>query len=246
MLLHGLGKLTLLDYPGYLACTAFTGACNFRCPFCHNAPLVLSSDSCEQISEDDFFSFLDSRKGRLEGVCVSGGEPTLQPDLPDFLTKIKEKGFRVKLDTNGYRPDVLKHLISLNCVDMIAMDIKNAKETYAYTAGLPKDAFHIESIEESIRLLLTSGLPHEFRTTVVKELHSADGMRSIGLWLSGLSSSCGLGTVCNSPYYLQEFKSSGALLCGDATHFSSHTEETMKQFLDLLHPYLPNTKLRGQ
>ena len=246
MVLHGLGKLTLLDFPGYLACTAFTGACNFRCPFCHNAPLVLSPNACEHISEEEFFSFLTSRKGRLEGVCITGGEPTLQPDLPEFLSKIKAMGFLVKLDTNGYRPDILKPLIEGKLIDAVAMDIKNSKEAYALTAGLPEESFRTDLIEESIRILLSSGISHEFRTTVVAELHDASRILAIGTWLSGLASDCGLGNTCPSPYYLQEFKASESLICGETTLFTAHTEETMKSFVSLLQPYLPNTKLRGQ
>ena len=246
MILHGLGKLTLLDYPGYLACTAFTGACNFRCPFCHNALLVLSPNACEHITEEEFFAFLTSRKGRLEGVCITGGEPTLQPDLPEFLSKIKELGFLIKLDTNGYRPEILKHLLAQGLIDAVAMDIKNAKEAYALTVGLPEESFCIGSVEESIRTLLTSGIPHEFRTTVVKELHDADRFLSIGHWLSHLSATCGLGQVCNSPYFLQEFKASDSLICGESTLFHAHDTETMNSFVSVLQPYLPNTKLRGQ
>lgn len=246
MQLHGLGKLTLLDYPGYLACTAFTGACNFRCPFCHNASLVLSPDACEHISEDEFFSFLDSRKGRLEGVCVTGGEATLQPDLPEFLKKIKSKGFLVKLDTNGYRPDVLASLIRDKLVDAVAMDIKNAKEAYPVTIGLPKESFDIQRIEESICILLGSGIGHEFRTTIVKELHDAAQMNSIRDWLSGLSLRCNQGTICNSPYFLQSFKPSDNLICGDDTFYHAHTEETLLSFVSLLQQKVPNTKLRGQ
>ncbi|MBE5952200.1 MAG: anaerobic ribonucleoside-triphosphate reductase activating protein [Lachnospiraceae bacterium] len=246
MVLHGLGKLTLLDYPGYLACTAFTGACNFRCPFCHNAPLVLSPSLCEHITEEDFFNFLRSRKNRLEGVCITGGEPTLQPDLPDFLAKIKELGFRIKLDTNGYHPEVLATLLEQHLLDAVAMDIKNSKDAYAMTAGIPEAEFQTERIEESIRLLLTSCIPHEFRTTVVKELHNADRMASIGKWISSLSKETGANSPCLSPYFLQEFKASGSLICGETTLFSPHSAETMNCFVSLLQTHLPNTKLRGQ
>lgn len=246
MVLHGLGKLTLLDYPGYLACTAFTGACNFRCPFCHNAPLVLSPSLCEHITEEDFFDFLRSRKNRLEGVCVTGGEPTLQPDLPEFLSKIKELGFLVKLDTNGYRPDVLKDLLRQRLLDAVAMDIKNSKDAYAMTAGIPDEEFQIHQIEDSIRLLLTSGIPHEFRTTVVKELHTADRMADIGKWLSSLSKDACAADLCPSPYFLQEFKASGSLICGETALFSPHSAETMNTFVSLLQTHLPNTRLRGQ
>ena len=134
MRLLGLQRLTLLDFPGRIACTVFTGGCNLRCPFCHNSSLVHSVG--EEIKEEDFFAFLDSRRGRLEGVCVSGGEPTLHQNLPEFLAKIKEKGFLVKLDTNGTRPEMIANLISAGLVDYIAMDIKNSPEKYAVTVGL--------------------------------------------------------------------------------------------------------------
>ena len=246
MQLHGLSKLTLLDFPGHLACTVFTGACNFRCPFCHNAPLVLAPDSCPQISEEEFFEFLSSRKGKLDGVCITGGEPTLQPDLPDFIAKIKDLGFLVKLDTNGYRPEVLKSLLKQNLPDMVAMDIKNSKEQYALTSGLEEAAFDISRIEESISLLLTSSIPHEFRTTVTKELHSLKTMQSLGLWLSKLAEKNTGSPLFSSPYFLQNFKDSGDLVCCIANRFQPVEEMELQEFVRLLQPYIPNTKLRGE
>lgn len=246
MQLHGLSKLTLLDYPGHLACTAFTGACNFRCPFCHNAPLVLTPDSCPPISEEDFFEFLSSRKGKLDGVCITGGEPTLQPELPDFIAKIKDLGFLVKLDTNGYRPAVLEALLQQHLLDMVAMDIKNSKELYALTSGLENDSFDICRIEESISLLLTSGISHEFRTTVTKELHNKERMENLGYWLSGLSLKTTGNHQFSSPYYLQNFKDSGSLVCCIANRFHPVEPTELQDFVSLLQPYLPNTKLRGE
>lgn len=134
--IYGLSKLTLLDYQGKTACTVFTGGCNFRCPYCHNASLVLNFQSMQKISEEDFFAFLNKRKNMLEGVCVSGGEPTLNKDLPDFLKNIKDKGFSVKLDTNGSNPDILNKFISEELVDYVAMDIKNSPEMYGITVGI--------------------------------------------------------------------------------------------------------------
>ncbi|MBR2006068.1 MAG: anaerobic ribonucleoside-triphosphate reductase activating protein [Thermoguttaceae bacterium] len=152
MLIKGLQKLTLLDYPGKMACTVFTAGCNFRCPFCHNASLVTNIDE-ERISEEDFFSFLQKRQGIIEGVCVTGGEPTLQPDLKEFLKKIKDLGYSVKLDTNGYRPEVLKDVVNSGLVDYVAMDIKNSQAKYASTCGL--DNLDIAKINESVQFLMS-------------------------------------------------------------------------------------------
>lgn len=246
MQIYGLNKLTLLDYPGHLACTVFTGACNFRCPFCHNAPLVLASETCKQIPEEEFFEFLASRKGKLEGVCITGGEPSLQTDLPDFLQKIKELGFLVKLDTNGYRPEVLHSLLAQNLLDMVSMDIKNSKEAYAATTGISEKNFDIIHIEESISLLLSTEIPHEFRTTVTKELHTADNIQNLGNWLSTLSRTAAGTAIFSSPYFLQNFKDSGSLICGakEIFHPLDHTE--LQNLLGLLRPILPSIQLRGQ
>lgn len=234
MILHGLNKLTLLDYPGHLACTAFVGACNFRCPFCHNAPLVLSPDACPPINEEAFFSFLKKRHGILEGVCVTGGEPTLQKELPAFLAKIKELGFLVKLDTNGYEPELLEFLLRSGCVDMVSMDIKNCPKRYAETVGLSKERFDISRIFASTELLRSSRIPYEFRTTVVKELHPMDCFPEIGEWLSG-----------PSPYFLQQFATGDGLVCGRPEQFHAYTDAELKKATALLTDYLPNTCIRG-
>lgn len=246
MQIHGLSKLTLLDFPGHLACTVFTGACNFRCPFCHNAPLVLAPHTCPGLSEEEFFAFLSSRKGKLDGVCITGGEPTLQPDLPEFITKIKELGFLVKLDTNGYRPEVLKALLDAQLLDMAAMDIKNSPARYAATSGLPEPEFDLARIEKSISLLLLSGIRHEFRTTVTAELHDTESMEAIGAWLSSLAGKTLRTPTLPSPYYLQNFKDSGDLVCGTSNRFHAVEDNTLQQFITLLQPYISNTKLRGQ
>ena len=246
MQLHGLSKLTLLDFPGRLACTVFTGACNFRCPFCHNAPLVLAPDTCPVISEEEFFDFLSSRKGKLDGVCITGGEPTLQPDLPEFIKKIKELGFLVKLDTNGYKPEVLKALLDEKLPDMVAMDIKNCKERYAFTSGILDANFDIARVEESIILLLTSGIPHEFRTTVTAELHNTEQMKYLAAWLSELSQKTLGTTTFSSPYFLQNFKNSGDLVCCINNRFHPVEDHILKDFLATLKTTIPNTKLRGQ
>ena len=179
----GLQKMTLLDFPGKIACTVFLGGCNFRCPFCHNSELFMGKP--EKLMEDEeFFAFLKSRKGLLDGVCVSGGEPTLYKTLPDFLAKIKEMGFLVKLDTNGYRPEVLKALVQQGLVDYVAMDVTNSPAMYAQTGGLEK--MELSSIEESLRFLIGGELPYELRTTLVRQLHDAASIQDMGAWLAAL------------------------------------------------------------
>ena len=204
-MIAGLQKMTLLDFPGQVACTVFLQGCNFRCPFCHNSGL-LESTGDTVIREEDFFRFLRTRIGILDGVCVTGGEPTLYRELPAFLAKIKELGFAVKLDTNGARPDVLEALIRQGLVDYVAMDIKNSPEKYAQTTGLLKAP--LERLEQSIRILMEGSLPYEFRTTVVQELHTAEDIASIGRWLTGL---CPDRPV--KKYFLQVYTHRDSVLC---------------------------------
>ncbi len=228
MIIKGLQKLTLLDYPGKLACTVFTAGCNFRCPFCHNASLVTRLNE-DYISEEEFFTFLNGRKGKLDGVCVTGGEPTLQKDVIDFMRKIKDLGFCVKLDTNGYNPDVLLRAIDSGVVDYVAMDIKNSLESYPKTIGVTD--FDPEKIKRSIAILKGSSLPYEFRTTVVKELHTTDDFRSIADLVAGADE-----------YYLQTFKDSGDII-GEGLH--PCTEEEMQSFARVLEKTIKNVSLRG-
>lgn len=191
MLIAGLNKTTLLDYPGRVAATIFTGGCNFRCPFCHNAGLVLTPSSAETFSEEDVFSFLRKRRNVLGGVCITGGEPTLQEDLPEFISQIRQLGYAVKLDTNGYRPEVLGKLIEDGLLDYVAMDIKNCEEKYELTAGV---GIKLDPVKESVDILKNSGIDYEFRTTVVKEFHDREDICRIGEWIKG----------CRR-YYLQQF-----------------------------------------
>ena len=228
MLIKGLQKLTLLDYPGKMACTVFTAGCNFRCPFCHNASLVTTIDD-ERISEDEFFSFLQKRQGILEGVCVTGGEPTLQPDLKTFLGKIKELGYSVKLDTNGYRPDVLKDVVNSGLVDYVAMDIKNSQAKYASTCGL--DNLDVAKINESVEFLMGGVVDYEFRTTVVKELHTEDDIQDIVSWIKGAKK-----------YFLQGFIDSGDLIC---TGYSGYDKTDLQKLLNIAKNDLSVTELRG-
>ena len=184
MKIVGLQKMTLLDYPGKVACTVFLGGCNFRCPFCHNSELL--DGAAEPLMETQaLLAFLKTRKGLLDGVCITGGEPTLQKDLPALLQAIKELGFAVKLDTNGYRPEVLKAVVEQGLVDYVAMDIKNCPERYAETAGVTN--FRLEAIEESMAFLLSGAVAYEFRTTVVSPLHDRQAMGKIGDWITKIS-----------------------------------------------------------
>lgn len=232
MQIYGLNKLTLLDFPGHLACTLFTGGCNFRCPFCHNASLVLPSAHPPALSEQEFFHFLHKRQGVLEGVCITGGEPTLSPELPEFIVQIRRLGYFIKLDTNGSRPELLSLLLEKNLLDYVAMDIKNSRESYAKTCDVPE--LDLDPIEESIKLLRHSQISYEFRTTVVRGLHTTEDFLSIGSWLSG-----------DSSYYLQGFQDSGELLSDSGNSFSAFSLSEMEQFRCTVLPWLPNTKLRG-
>ena len=181
MLIAGLSKTTLLDYPGRVAATVFMGGCNFRCPFCHNGDLVLKPSSLEKISEEEVLSFLQKRKNVLKGVCITGGEPTLQAELTDFIRKIKKLGYDIKLDTNGYRPEILQSLLRENLLDYVAMDIKNCREKYGVTAGI--ESFNIKKIEQSMEILKAFKIPYEYRTTVVKGLHTPEDILEIGRWI---------------------------------------------------------------
>lgn len=229
MEIHGLNKTTLLDYPGHVAATVFTGSCNFRCPFCHNGDLVLDPSSQPLVEEAEVFSFLKKRVGIISGICITGGEPTLQKDLIPFIRKVKALGFMVKLDTNGYCPDVIASLLAENLLDMIAMDIKSSRQEYANSAGL--SSVDLGKINESISLLMNSSIPYEFRTTVVNELHSEDTFKDIASWLAGAST-----------YYLQSYKDSDSVI---KTGFHAASKEDMLLFLSIIQKEIPNAKLRG-
>lgn len=195
MNLGGFQKLTLIDFPGKLATTVFTVGCTFRCPFCHNPELVNHGTwSMEHGAkmQDEFFNFLGTRKDKIEGVCITGGEPTIQPDIVDFIRKIRKLGFAVKLDSNGTRPDVLRELFSENLLDYVAMDIKNSLEKYKKTTGTKVD---LERIKLSVELIRNSGVPYEFRTTVVPGLHTISDFVRISKWIGGADA-----------YYLQEYR----------------------------------------
>lgn len=229
MKLAGLQKLTLLDFPGHVACTVFTAGCNLRCPFCHNSELVLPERNPALMDEDDFLSFLKKRQGILEGVCVTGGEPLLQKDIASFLRRIKDLGFAVKLDTNGCFPNLLRSLVEEGLVDFVAMDIKNSPARYGQTAGIPN--FDLTPIQESVSFLLSGAVDYEFRTTVAAQFHDEDSFRDIARWIAGAKR-----------YALQEFKDSGDILTGGLTPC---TPQQMQVFLSILKPHIPGAFLRG-
>lgn len=225
----GLQKLSCLDYPGLVACTVFTSGCNFRCPFCHNAPLV-SGKGPETIPEEDILSYLKKRQGILEGITVTGGEPLLHPDLEDFLQKVKALGYKVKLDTNGSKPDFLRHLVSSGLVDRVAMDIKNSPDAYGTTVGIQN--FDITAVEESKNYLLTAPVDYEFRTTVVKGLHTQQSLLDTARWITGAKA-----------WYLQCYQERDTVLSPQG--LSSYTAEELYSLLQAVQPYIPTAALRG-
>ncbi len=229
MNIQGIQKLTLLDYPGKTSCTVFTGGCNFRCPFCHNASLVLNPNENNPFSDDVFFEFLDSRKKLLDGVSITGGEPLLQKDIADFCGKVKERGFSVKLDTNGSFPDILSGLIADGLVDYVAMDIKNSFSSYCKTVGLSEMDF--DPLKKSISVLLKSGIDFEFRTTVVKELHSIDDFYEIADMIKGAPK-----------YYLQSFRPAENQIGAGLTEPSY---AFLRQAADLMISQGIDTEIRG-
>ena len=226
MILSGLQKLTLLDFPARLATTVFTRGCNMRCPFCHNASLVVS-DKADELTEEAFFEFLSSRVGRLGGVCISGGEPTLQPDLYDFIKKIKEMGFDTKLDTNGTNPALLRRLIDDGLLDYVAMDIKSSPERYSAVAGREVD---MDKVRECVSILLEGKIDYEFRTTVAKPLFSEGDFVKIGEMIKGAKR-----------YYLQGFLDSGDVI-GEG--ISAYSEAEMKGFQAEIAPFVCNSQIR--
>lgn len=229
MEVRGFNKTTLLDYPKHIAATIFLSGCNYRCPFCHNASLVMNPDSQPLIPTEEVFSVLEKRRHILEGVCITGGEPTIYKDLPLFIHKIKDLGYKVKLDTNGNNPTMLRSLVEDNLLDYVAMDIKNSLAKYGTTVGILN--FKTDKVEASAKYLMTNIIPYEFRTTVVKELHEADDFVQISLWLKGCSS-----------YYLQNYIDSGDTIFPGLT---GCTKEELLYFKSLLKSNIPSVELRG-
>jgi len=229
MIIQGLEKMSLVDYDGFVSATVFTGGCNFRCPFCHNSSLVLDSANLPVLSVEEVLSYLKKRKGLLDGVCVSGGEPTLNKDLPDFIRNLKDIGYSVKLDTNGTNPDMIKLLFEQNLIDYVAMDIKNSQSDYAEIIGFSN--YNLQNVIKSVDFLMNSGINYEFRTTLIKEFHSKQNIIDISKWIKGANK-----------YFLQKFKDTGSCIKGN---LSPIDKDTAVDFQNVLTKTIPNTFLRG-
>lgn len=229
MKIHGFNKLTAVDFPSLLACLVFTGGCNFRCPFCHNGTLVLNPDDYPLIDNEEIFSYLEKRKGILDGVVISGGEPTINNDLIPFLERVRKTGMQIKLDTNGYRFDVLKECIENKLVDYVAMDIKNSLDLYGITIGI--DNINTETIEKSIEYLLSGPVNYEFRTTVTKEFHSRESFEKIAL-------------LCRNAenYYLQNFTANENTI---EKGFSPASRSELESYMEILSKTIKNVRIRN-
>ena len=228
MNIHGLQKMTLLDFPGAVACTVFLGGCDFRCPYCHNAEL-LDPNFPPLMDETELLAFLKKRQGLLDGVCITGGEPLLRQELPTLLGEIRALGYKIKLDTNGAHPAQLRRILDAGLADYVAMDIKNSPERYAETSG--RAQFDVAPIRESVRLLMAGDTDYEFRTTVVAELHGEEDIRAIGRWIAGARR-----------YFLQPFTDRETVpLAG----LSAPTQAQLDRFLAIAREFVPETQLRG-
>lgn len=226
---HGFNKLTLLDYPGRLACTIFLGHCNFRCPFCHNAGLVLEPENEPVIPIEEILGTLKKRKGILDGVCITGGEPTVHKKLPEFIQQIKKMDYSVKLDTNGTNPQMVQDMVKAGLVDYVAMDIKNAPDKYGETAGIAR--VDLEAVNETVEFLKSGKVDYEFRTTVTRELHKKEDFLKIRKWLSG-----------SRRYFLQAYKESEQVIY---PVYSSYSREQLENFRQLLLEEISQVEIRG-
>ncbi len=229
MKIYGIEKMSLVDYDGKVSATLFTGKCNFRCGFCHNSPLVIDVDNLQTLDEQEVLSYLKKRKGILDGVCITGGEPTLESGLPSFIEKIKALGYPVKLDTNGTNPDLVKSLFNDNLIDYVAMDIKNDKDNYAKIIGLK--TFNTASVEKTVNFLLSNDFDYEFRTTLIDEYHKKENIENICKWINGAKK-----------YAMQKFKPGDNCIAQGLTQVD---DDTAKEFLRLAQNYIPSSFLRG-
>ena len=234
-MIAGLQKMTLLDFPGRVACTVFLQGCNFRCPFCHNTDL-LPPDGEELMSEDALIAFLAKRKGLLDGVCITGGEPTLYKGLPDLLRRMKALGYAVKLDTNGQQPKVLQSLVEEKLIDYVAVDAKNGPTRYGETVGVP--GFKLERIEQTLLYLMEDHIPYELRTTVVEPLHDAASIQEMGQWLASLTPGKKPGKL-----FLQSFVDRDTVAFGG---LRAASEDRMEEYVNLLRPYIGEVAVRGE
>lgn len=220
--------MTLLDFPGRVACTVFLAGCDFRCPFCHNSQLI---DGTAPVETDDegLLSFLEKRKGLLDGVAFTGGEPLLRKDLPELLVKIREMGFATKVDTNGNHPDLLSYIMNNELADYIAMDVKNSPERYGITIGMTD--FDISKVEQSVEILKNGKINYEFRTTVIEQYHDEESFEKIGPWIEGAEN-----------YFLQCFTDRDTVL---ERNLTAPSEEKLRKYAEIVRPYVKNVQLRG-
>lgn len=228
MNIKGFTKTTLLDYPGHIASTIFTGGCNFNCPYCHNGDLVTAHKDMDNITEQSILAHIKKRCGIINHICISGGEPTLQLDLINFLQKIKEYPIKIKLDTNGTNPSLIKSAYENDLIDYIAMDIKNSKDKYALTVDRK---INIAGIEESVDYIKNCGIDYEFRTTVIKEFHTTHDIIRIGEWLNG-----------SKRFFIQQYVESDKQI---EQGFHAHSHETLMNFKNLVEPYFESVSIRG-
>jgi anaerobic ribonucleoside-triphosphate reductase activating protein len=227
MKIYGIEKFSMVDWDGKIVCTLFASGCNFRCPFCHNSSLALADGN--ELDIDDIFSFLEKRKGVLDGVCISGGEPTLNPDLEDFVKKIKDMGYKVKLDTNGTNPKAVQSLVEKKLVDYVAMDIKNSPHKYSSTIG--NYALNLDDILATVNIIKKSNIPHEFRTTIIKEFHTEEDMKYIADLVDG----------CDK-YVLQKYVDRDDCI---SHGYTAIDKETAQKWLNHFNGKAKRTALRG-
>lgn len=239
MLIAGLQKLTLLDFPGNCAATIFTPGCDLRCPFCHNASLVLDANA-DIYDQDKILEFLKERKGRLTGLAVTGGEPLLQNDIEDFLAQVKEIGYAIKLDTNGTYPKKLASILERSLVDYVAMDVKSSWAGYPKLIGLENAPAVcqplIKNVQDSMEILKGGNTEFEFRTTIVNPLHSEDDIEEMAKAIGNVEH-----------YFMQSFADSGDILSGsgDDCKFSAYEKPVLEKYLEIAKKYIPNAQLRG-
>lgn len=241
MNIYGFDKTSLLNYPEHVAATVFTGGCNMRCPYCHNGELVLNPPAEMRISEDEVLAHLKKRSNVLTGLCITGGEPTIQPDLKPFIVKVRALGYKIKLDTNGFQPDVVSELLDEGMLDYIAMDIKAGRSGYPKVTGI---AFNqIDRISESIKKIITSGIDHEFRTTVVKGLHSVKDFEDIRDWFKELINEVDKCSMIKD-YYLQSYVYRDTILDKDNV-YDCFSKEELQNFAKIISPVAENVSIRG-
>lgn len=229
MKLYGFQKLTLLDFPGHTAATVFTGGCNLRCPFCHNALLVESVNDLEEVDTEEVLRYLKKRQGILDGLAITGGEPLLNPDIRPFIEEVRALGMKIKLDTNGFYPDRLIELCKAGLIDYVAVDVKNTEEKYALTTGI--SSLNLDPFRKTVSFLIGGSVPYEFRTTVVAELHTVEDIGKIGQWIKGADR-----------YFLQCFVDSGETI---GSGFTAPSLETMKKMREAAAPFVSEIGIRG-